>query len=81
MQSNGPATTTGNDAARSSKGPLGLLFDLFSNVKFGIVLLVLLFVYMSVGSAGIVYPTHPNLLHSDAWTHAQMRQWRGLEMT
>ncbi len=57
------------------------LLDLFSNVKFGILLLVVLFVYMSVGSAGVVYPTHPNLLHPDAWTHAQIRQWRGLEMT
>ncbi|MAD19071.1 MAG: hypothetical protein CMJ52_02475 [Planctomycetaceae bacterium] len=57
------------------------MLDLFSNVKFGILLLVVLFVYMSVGSAGVVYPTHPNLLHPDAWTHAQIRQWRGLEMT
>ena len=55
--------------------------DLFSNVRFGIWLLVALFVYMTVGSAGIVYPTHPNLLHPDAWTHAQMRQWRPFEMT
>ena len=36
---------------------------------------------MSVGSAGIVYPTHPNLLHPDAWTYAQLRQWRPFEMT
>jgi membrane protein DedA with SNARE-associated domain len=55
--------------------------DLFSNVRFGIWLLVALFVYMTVGSAGIVYPTHPNLLHPDAWTHAQMRQWRPFELT
>ncbi len=57
------------------------IFDLFSSVKFGIVLLVLLFIYMSVGSAGIVYPVHPNLFHPDAWVHEQMRQWRHLEMT
>ncbi len=57
------------------------IFDLFSSVRFGIVLLVLLFIYMSVGSAGILYPVHPNIFHPDAWTHAQMRQWRPFEMT
>ncbi len=57
------------------------VYDLFSSVRFGIVLMVLLFIYMSIGSAGIVYPVHPNILHSEAWVHAQMRQWRGLEMT
>ncbi|OUX03336.1 MAG: hypothetical protein CBD91_00265, partial [Phycisphaeraceae bacterium TMED231] len=81
MQPNGPDATARNEAAGPSRGPIGLLFDLFSNVKFGILLLVLLFVYMSVGSAGVVYPVHPNLLHPDAWTHAQLRQWRNLEMT
>ncbi len=58
-----------------------VLLDLFSNVKFGIWILVLLFIYMSVGSAGVVYPTHPNLFHPDAWTYAQLRQWRPFEMT
>ncbi len=57
------------------------IYDLLSSVRFGIVLMVLLFIYMSVGSAGIVYPVHPNIFHPDAWVHAQMRQWRGLEMT
>jgi hypothetical protein len=36
---------------------------------------------MSIGSAGILYPVHPNIFHPDAWTHAQMRQWRPFEMT
>ncbi len=57
------------------------ILDLFSSVRFGIVLLVLLFAYMSVGSAGILYPIHPNIFHPDAWVHAQMRQWRPFEMT
>lgn len=57
------------------------IFNLFSSVRFGIVLLVVLFFYMSVGSAGIVYPIHPNIFHPDAWVHAQMRQWRPFEMT
>ena len=58
-----------------------ILYDLASSVRVGIVLMVLLFIYMSIGSAGIIYPTHPNIFHPDAWAHAQMRQWRGLEMT
>ena len=70
---------SGADTARRSVP--GLVLDLFSNVKFGIWILVILFIYMSVGSAGIVYPTHPNLLHPDAWTYAQLRQWRPFEMT
>ncbi len=57
------------------------LLGLFSSVRFGIVLLALLFVYMSVGSAGILYPVHPNVFHPDAWVHAQLRQWRPFEMT
>ncbi len=61
--------------------PLRRLVDLFSSVRFGIVLLAVLFVYMSVGSAGILYPVHPNVFHPDAWVHAQFRQWRPFEMT
>jgi hypothetical protein len=57
------------------------VLDLFSSVRFGIVVLAVLFVYMSVGSAGILYPVHPNVFHPDAWVHAQMRQWRPFEMT
>ena len=61
--------------------PLRVLLDLFSSVKMGITLLAILFVYMAVGSAGLLYPIHPNLLHPDAWVHAQIRQWRPFEMT
>ena len=66
---------------RGRKSAARRVLDLFSSVKFGIWILVLLFIYMSVGSAGIVYPTHPNLLHPDAWAYAQLRQWRPFEMT
>lgn len=59
----------------------GAVLDLFSNVRFGIVLLVLLFIYSSVGSAGIVYPIHPNIFSTDAWVHAQLRQFRPFELT
>ena len=57
------------------------VLDLLSSVRFGIVLLAALFVYMSVGSAGVLYPVHPNVFHPDAWVHAQLRQWRPFEMT
>lgn len=57
------------------------IVDLFSSVRLGIVLLIVLFFYMSVGSAGIVYPVHPNIFHPDAWMHDQLRQWRPFEMT
>jgi cytochrome c-type biogenesis protein CcsB len=57
------------------------VLDLFSSVRFGIALLVALFVYMSVGSAGVLYPVHPNIFHPDAWAHDQLRQWRPFEMT
>lgn len=75
------ASPSETEAGASSRSILGAVFDLFSSVKFGIWILVILFIYMSVGSAGIVYPTHPNLLHPDAWTYAQLRQWRPFEMT
>ena len=61
--------------------PFRAISDLFSNVKFGITLLALLFIYMTVGSAGIVYPVHPNIFHPDAWRHAMLRQWRPFELT
>lgn len=64
-----------------SRGPLGATLDLFSSVKLGITLLVLLFIYMSVGSAGVVYPTHPAIWHVDAWTYEQLRQRPIFEMT
>ena len=57
------------------------VLGLFSSVSFGIVLLVTLFIYMSIGSAGLLYPVHPNIFHPDAWAHAQIRQWRPFEMT
>ncbi len=57
------------------------VLDLLSNLKFGIWLLVALFVYSSIGSAGIVYPEHWAIFSADSWVHDQVRQWRGLEMT
>ena len=43
-------------------GPLHGLLRLFSSIPLGIVLLSILFVYSSIGSAGILYPTFGILL-------------------
>ncbi|GJM25200.1 MAG: hypothetical protein DHS20C16_16150 [Phycisphaerae bacterium] len=43
--------------ARQSFNPFRAIYDLISNVWFGIVLMILLFIYMSVASAGLLYPT------------------------
>ena len=66
---------------RPRRGLFMWILDLFSSVRFGILLMVLLFIYMSVGSAGLVYPTHPNIFSSDNWIHQQIRQWPVFEMT
>lgn len=57
------------------------ILDLFSSVRLGVTLFVLLFIYMSVGSAGVVYPVHPNIFHPAAWRHEQIRQRPLFEMT
>ncbi|MFZ9914594.1 MAG: hypothetical protein ACO3IB_04570 [Phycisphaerales bacterium] len=87
------ASTDSNTAASATKtpdtgteiswrsGPLGWVLDLFSSVRFGIWLLVILFIYSSIGSAGIVYPDGGSIFTADGWAHDQLRQWRNLEMT
>jgi hypothetical protein len=77
----GAAPDTAELAPWWRRGAAGWTLDLFSSVKFGIWLLAILFVYSSIGSAGVVYPESWNLFSADAWAHDQLRQWRGLEMT
>ena len=57
-----PATETERPAGRDRPGILGRLFGLFDSVTLGIVLMSILFVYCTVGSAGILYPVHWNVL-------------------
>ncbi len=57
------------------RGPVRALLDLFSSVKFGVGLLVALFIYMSIGSAGLILPG------PEGWRHEQIRQRPWLEMT
>lgn len=49
--------------------------DLFSSVRFGIVMMSILFVYCSIGSAGVIFPSNGELVYD------QLRQWRPFEMT
>jgi hypothetical protein len=44
-------------------------------------LLVALFLYSSVGSAGIVYPVSWRFMSASAWRHDMVRQWPLFEMT
>lgn len=76
-----PNLTSHVRTSRKKKSGFRSLLDLFSSVKLGIVLLVVLFIYMSVGSAGLVYPTHPAIWDADAWTYEQLRQRPFFEMT
>jgi hypothetical protein len=87
---NSPSTDvdTSQASPEPSKGGGGPIFaigravlNLFSSVKFGILLMILLFSYMSVGSAGVVYPARLNIFSPDNWKYQQMRQWRIFEMT
>ena len=83
MSDSSPSATLPSSPPR--RGPLGVVafavLDLFSSVRLGIVLLVLLFLYMAVGSAGLVYPVSANIFSSSSWVHEQVRQRPLLEMT
>jgi len=69
----------GAERLRIKRGPQGGLIGFISGVPLGIALLTTLFVYASIGSAGIVYP----VLSDDglAWKHDMIRQWRMFELT
>ncbi len=43
-------------SARPSFNPFRAIYDLISSIWFGIFMMVLLFIYMSIASAGILYP-------------------------
>ncbi len=52
-----------------SRGPLTLLLDLFSSVRLGISLMIVIFIYSSIGSAGV--PVHWNILEPAAWKNVR----------
>jgi hypothetical protein len=57
------------------------LTDPFNNVWLGIWLLFLIFLYMTIGSAGIVYPTAGNIFDQRNWVHFWPREWSWIEKT
>ncbi len=54
-------------------GPVGSLIRLFSSVWCGIVLMVLIFAYLTVGSAGFLYPTGLNVFSRADWSYVLPR--------
>jgi hypothetical protein len=60
-----------------SRNPITWLPDLFSSVWLGVFLLTCLFVYSSIGSAGV--PIHPNIFDPASWV--AVRQLRPFELT
>ena len=63
------------------RSPLRLVVDLFSSVWFGIILMVLLFFYMTVGSAGLIYPSALNIFSTSGWSYTIPRTWRWIDKT
>ena len=54
--------------------PIRGFLDLFSSIRLGVILLVVLFLYCSIGSAGILYPTSWNVFDLDNWDQIVPRQ-------
>ncbi|MCA9311849.1 MAG: hypothetical protein KDA21_11625 [Phycisphaerales bacterium] len=71
---------TVSGGASTPGGPLLPVLKFFSSVPLGIVLLVILFIYSWIGSAGLFYPTSP-LIFDQPWAHTMPRQWRAFELT
>lgn len=74
-----PPATTDPTPARRSFNPLRWLLNLFTSVRFGVVLMVLIFIYCTIGSAGILYPATVN--GKFVILHDFIRKWRPFEMT
>lgn len=59
---------------------MGGLLDLFSSVRLGVISLAVLFVYLTIGSAGLFYPSYNPVSGIDFTTY-MVRQHRVFEMT
>ena len=66
---------------RAARGPVGQMLDVLGSIWFGVILLTILFVYSSIGSAGLWLPGSANIFSFENWYQLHVRQWRGLEMT
>jgi len=75
------AVSSVSTLSRKRGGPITFVLDMFSSVRFGIVLLTLLFIYSTIGSAGILYPVGFDIFSAENWRHSFPRTWRGIELT
>ncbi|HVZ94877.1 MAG TPA: hypothetical protein VG797_10240 [Phycisphaerales bacterium] len=81
---NDPAHSPGASSPatpRRSWNPVRAILELFSSVRLGIILLFILFIYCTIGSAGILYPVAWNIFDTENWRHEFVRTWRAFEMT
>lgn len=74
-----PSQISATTRQRRSLNPLARTLDLFTSVRFGIVLMVLIFIYCTIGSAGVLYPA--NIDGKFVILHDFIRKWRPFEMT
>jgi len=75
-------TTQASQRIRSApRGPIEWTLDLLSSVRFGVVVLAILFAYSTLGSAGLIYPVSLKVLSAESWRHEIVRQWPMFEMT
>jgi len=75
-------TTQASQRIRSApRGPIEWTLDLLSSVRFGVVVLAILFAYSTLGSAGLIYPVSFKVLSAESWRHEIVRQWPMFEMT
>lgn len=67
------------------RSPIAWTLDLLASVRFGIVQMVALFIYCTIGSAGLIYPVlgpgHWNVFSAENWRHDMIRQWPAFELT
>lgn len=66
---------------RRAGGPLAPLVGLFSSIWFGVVLMSLLFIYSSIGSAGVPVHVQGTWFDFDNWVFIPVREHAALELT
>ena len=66
---------TADPSQTPPRGLFARLFGLFNSVTFGIWMLVILFVYSTIGSAGAFYPTSANIFSADTPTLFNTSWW------
>lgn len=75
------STSPFRPATLPHRSPLRLLLGFFSSIWTGVALLAVLFVYCSIGSAGLWLPIGRFAGGDGTWVQYVIRQWPGMEMT